>query len=87
MEGRVCRQSSKDIDRFIQVTIFKLEALERWQKRLSKAMSARWTRIFEGVQSAVLTSLSGDDHLEIDPRSVQWFVDPLNPGEPTGSRP
>ncbi|CAK9054097.1 unnamed protein product [Durusdinium trenchii] len=48
---------SKDEGRFIQITIFKIEAL------------ARWTRVFEG-----------DDHPEIDPRCVQWFVDPLNPG-------
>jgi len=48
---------SKDDGRFIQITIFKLEALERW------------TRVFEG-----------DEHPEIDPRYVQFFVDPLNPG-------
>eukprot|EP00434_Breviolum_minutum_P019852 symbB.v1.2.017518.t1/scaffold1370.1/size122994/9 len=48
---------SKDDGRFIQITIFKLEALERW------------TRVFEG-----------DEHPEVDPRNVQFFVDPLNPG-------
>ncbi|CAJ1398224.1 unnamed protein product [Effrenium voratum] len=48
---------SKDHGRYIQVTVFKLEALERW------------TRVFEG-----------DEHPEVDPRLIQWFVDPLNPG-------
>ena len=29
-------------------------------------------------------SCSGDEHPEIDPRNVQFFVDPLNPGDGGG---
>ena len=54
-------------------------------------MAVRWTRVFEGATCAILLvavllalARSGDEHPEIDPRNVQFFVDPLNPGKVPG---